>query len=79
MFDTVIESLDQDELTHLRDACNRRLLGMRRTEGLTSTPSYSRAKMAAGCALFVCGRRYSVRQPWKQSEYPCCRTMSCAA
>jgi len=35
MVDTVIESLDQDELAHLRDACNRRLLRLRRTEGLT--------------------------------------------
>jgi hypothetical protein len=35
MVDTIIESLDQDELAHLRDACNRRLLRLRRTEVLT--------------------------------------------
>jgi hypothetical protein len=65
MFD--IEALDIDELEELRDACNRRLLQMRRTQGL-SLPDLLRLFDDVKSALRDQGKEWHSLERWQWME-----------
>ena len=62
MFD--IDSLDIDELEQLRDACNRRLLQMRRTQGL-ALPDLLRLLEDVKSALTDQGKEWHSLERWQ--------------
>lgn len=62
MFD--INSLDIDELEQLRDACNRRLLQMRRTQGL-ALPDLLRLLDDVKSALTDQGKEWHSLERWQ--------------
>ena len=65
MFD--IQSLDVSELEHLRDAVNRRLLQMRRTEGLR-LPELLRLFDEVKLALQDQGKEWHSLERWQWME-----------
>src|SRR5512147_2231591 len=62
-----LESLDQEELEQLRDACNRRLLQMRRTQGLT-LPEILRLLEDIKTTLHDQGKEWHSLERWQWME-----------